>query len=190
MAILWAFAGCGNTYPFNVLLLFVWVLALFASVPPACFIILSHQGAPKILAEDIFFISSNDFSREKLIEILKYCWPNCSSVRDKLMNHRTVLSRAAILTLSLSVLSVFLELQFNLSTSELSSSLAMFRSAISCWWTYSVLSGMRFGGFAVSECQHRSATSFKVISSKTGIVYNWILQLPPTKSDDIAPPAA
>ena len=174
MAILWVLARYRDVYPFNFLLLFGWMLALLASVPPACLIILSHQGAPdnmlshqggpEILAEDIFSISINNISREKLVEILKYCWPNYASVRDKLMGHKTVISRAAILTLGLSISIFFLELQFNLSTSDLSSYLTMFRSAISCWWTFSLLSGLRFGGFAVSESQHRSAVPLNAMN--------------------------
>jgi hypothetical protein len=166
MGILWVLARYRDAYPFNCLLLFVWILALLASVPPACLIILtyqgapdmlSHQGGPEFFAEDVFPISMNDLSREKLVEMLKYCWPNCLSVRDKLMDHRPVIARAAILALSLSISSVFIELQFNLSNSDLSSSVTMLRSALSCWWTYSLLCGLRFGGFAVTECQHRLA---------------------------------
>jgi hypothetical protein len=150
-----------DVYPFNYLLLFAWTLALFACIPPACLIILANQGAAEKLAEETSHISINDLSREKLIGILKYCWPNSSSVRDKLMGSKNLLYRSAMLTLSLSVLSVALELQFSISSSELSSSLAIIRSAISCWWCYTLLCGLRFGGYDITEGQHRSATAIK-----------------------------
>jgi hypothetical protein len=163
MVILWVLTLYRHVYPLNYLMLFIWILALTACIPPACLIILSNQQSTEIIAEEIFPISIDDLKREKLIEILKYCWPNCSSVRDRLLGHKTVLSRAAILTLSLSMSLFFLELNFSLSTWDVTSYIAIFRSAISCWWTYTLLSGLRFGGFAVSESQHRSAKALNAI---------------------------
>ena len=159
MVILWILVEYRDAYPFNYMLLFIWILALFASLAPACLIILSNQGGLDDLAEEIFLISINDLRRDRLIELFKYCRPNCSSIRDKLMDNKTVMSRAAILALSLSVSLIMIEFQFNISATDLSSYLTMFRSAISCWWIYSLLSGLRFGGYAITECQHRSVAT-------------------------------
>jgi hypothetical protein len=163
MIVLWVLARYKDAYPLNYVLLFIWIFALLASVPPACVVMLAHQGSPdalsdqdtEVLAEDIIPIPINRLSRRKMMEYLNYCWPNCSSIRDELMTHKTVMSKAAILALSLSISLVILEVQFNISTSALSNYLAIFRSAISCWWTYSLLSGLRFGGYDITECQHR-----------------------------------
>jgi hypothetical protein len=160
MLILCVLARYKDTYPLNCLLLFIWMLALFASVLPACLIILSHQGVPDNEAEDIFPVSINDLDRKKLSEILNYVRPNLESIREQLMKHKTLISRAAIMTLSLSISLIVVEVQCKISTGYLSSHFSMCRSAISCWWIYSLLSGLRFGGYAIAESQHRLATPY------------------------------
>jgi hypothetical protein len=166
MIILWVLVKYKDAYPLNYILLFFWMLALITSVPPACLILLSNQGGQEYLDEEIFPVSMNCQNRAMLIEIVTLCWPNYSLVRDKLMSYKTVMSRVAILTLSLSIFLVFFELLTNLSTSTLSSTLAMFRTAMSFWWTYSLLSGLKFGGYVITESQHRSVAHLNRMDPK------------------------
>jgi hypothetical protein len=168
MIFLWVLVMYKEEYPFNYMILVMWLLALIASVPPACLIILSNQGRQENLSDEALsirpeIITLDDISEIKLVEIVKYCSPNYSLIRDKLTVHKNVLSRAAILTLGLSISSILLEIHLNFSISSLSSSLFMFRSAVSFWWTYSLLCGLRFGGYNITESQHRSAHRFNVV---------------------------
>ena len=145
-----------ESFPFNYLILCIWLLALIVSVPPACFLIIFRQDRSDQDTEKLFLSTINDFSsKESLAEFSKLCWPNSSSIHAGLMSHKKLFVKAGFLASILSLSMVIMEFKFKISTAPVGSHLASLRMALSCWWSYTMLSDLKFGGYAVTESQHR-----------------------------------
>ncbi len=156
MVVLCVLARLRDAFPFNYLILCIWIFALVVSVPPACFIIIFNQDRPENDFEQLFPPTMHVLSgRESFYEILKLYWPNSTSFRDSLKSHQKLFMTSGLMTTILSLSLIILEFQFKLSTTHVEPHLTSLRIAFSCWWSYSLLSGLKFGGYAVTEIQHR-----------------------------------
>jgi hypothetical protein len=156
MVVLCVLAKFRDTFPLNYLILCIWILALVISVPSACFIIIFHQDRPENDIEESFLSTMHVSSgKEKIIEILKLYWANITSIRDSLNSHQKLFMKAGLLSSLLSLFLVIMELQFKLTSTHVEPHLTSLRIAFSCWWSYSLLSGLKFGGYSVTESQHR-----------------------------------
>jgi hypothetical protein len=166
LIVLCVLAKFRDAFPFNYLILCIWLFALIVSVPPACSMIIFQQDRSENDIEELFpstifpstiHISS---SRDNFIEILKLYRPNSKCICDSLKSHQMLFVKAGLLTTILSLSLIVMEFQFKLSTTHVEHHLTSIRIAFSCWWSYSLLSGLKFGSYAVTESQHRWSYSF------------------------------
>jgi hypothetical protein len=159
MVVLWLLMEFKEAFPLNYLILGIWICALVVSVPSACSIVIFHQDDSESDIDELLPSTIHDFSaasnRENPIRTPRLLWPHSSSIRDNLMPHRKLIAKAGLMALTFSISLIAMELQFKLSTTHLGPHLTTLRIAFSCWWIYSLLSGLRFGGYAVSERVHR-----------------------------------
>jgi hypothetical protein len=150
-----------ESYPINYLILSVWIFALGAGVPPACVLVLFYQDSFEIEIEASLCLETiTNLSLQKLDELSKFQWPNSSTIRDHLSARANSIAIAWTITSILSFSIFFLEFQFELSNIYLMPYLKNVHSAVSCWWLYASFSGLRFGGYHVTESQHGLAAPF------------------------------
>jgi hypothetical protein len=142
-----------DSYPLNYGILFVWLLALIASIPSACFVVLFKSDVSFPISFEEYF--GQQFHILKSLQILRkiwldFCW-NCES----LTKFRHQIFRAGMVSIVTSALIISLTNYVGMLIHRLEPALVTVCTTMSCCWLYILLTGMRFGGFSISERQHR-----------------------------------
>ena len=153
MALLCVLSKFRDLFPINYALLFIWLLALLASVPSACFVVLFKADFnPPTNVEE--------FGKQRIqitfnLRLLRLIWTDFVWSCESLFRFRMLIFKAGIVSISLSFFVIICTNIFSSTLQMLESELAAVCSTLSCCWLYTLLTGMRFGGFSISEQQHR-----------------------------------
>ena len=147
--------SCSDFYPINYVLLLPWIYALFLCIRQACLLIFLHQDKADLVNTEDFIKAVSEEANE-----VKYIW-SISNSDQKYLNrsgHQQSLLKAGILAAALScclILSGHDTVAGILNMDYFIAHLTRFRTFVLCVWLYMMISGLRFGGFKITEGSHR-----------------------------------
>ena len=139
-----------ESYPINCAILLVWLLALAITAVHAGVTLLNHQVAEKIDPVALM--------EEAVEDVYDYQFFDNLFIASNFENQKTksrTIAAAGTFSLALSLFMIGSEYHFHVRELYFEPQISNVRTSIFCWWMYTTFSGLKFGGFHVTERQHR-----------------------------------